>query len=111
MANWPAISPPAYGLEEEVYRPHVRSEFEVGYVQSRPRSLRSVRRWRLSWDLLSESDYQLLKTFFETYQGGSFTWTHPVSAVQYTCRFSGDSLPSRIVAAGWRSCECPIEEV
>lgn len=111
MASWPSISNPDFGLKETVYRPQVRQEFESNYVQSRPRTTRATKRWALSWAALTEADYQTLLTFFNTYQGSSFTWTHPVSAVSYTCRFSGDTLESEITLTGYRRVSLQIEEV
>lgn len=111
MANWPSISPPDYGLSEDFYKPQVRTEFEGNYVQSRPRSTRAVHRWSLKWSALLESEFQTLKTFFDTNQGTSFTWTHPLTSVSYSCRFSTDTLTSRIVVNDYREVECSIEEV
>ncbi len=111
MADWPSIASPGYGIKEAVYKPQIRQEFEANYVQSRPRSTRSVKRWTLSWGLLSESDYGLLLAFFEANQGNTFTWTHPVTSVSYTCRFSTDTLESEIAFTGWRKVTVHIEEV
>jgi hypothetical protein len=111
VANWPSIANPDFGFRETVYKPQIRQESEANYVQSRPRSTRAVKRWELTWSLLSEADYQTLLAFFTAYQGSSFVWIHPVSAVSYTCRFSADTLESEIMTAGWRKVSCPIEEL
>ena len=111
MADWPNIPAADFGTEEEVYKPQVRSEFEGGYVQSRPRTSREIRRFPLSWETMSSADYATLETFFKTYQGNSFNWTHPVTSVVYVCRFSTDSLMSIWTGPGYRSVKCPIEVV
>ena len=111
MATWPNVPAPDFGTVEEVYKPQVRTEFEGGYVQSRPRTSRAIRRWPLAWSYMAEGDYQTLHTFFLTNQGGSFDWTHPLSAAVYVCRFSGDYLKSSWAGPGYRQVECPIEEV
>lgn len=113
MSAWPTLPTPSWGLEEEYYKPQVRTEFEQNYVQSRPAVTSGKHRWpNLGWSLLSETDYQSLETFFETNQGNSFTFTHPMSGVSYTCRFSSDSIRSRFKSPGWRmDVQCPIEEV
>lgn len=114
MATWPATLPkPEYGLEEEYYKQQLRSEFEAGYVLSRPRYSRGRLRWKnLGWLLLSDANYATLLAFFVANQGGSFTWTHPGSSVTYTCRFSTDSITSQFHCTGWRkNVRCPIEQV
>lgn len=111
MADWPSISNPDYGLEEDHYKPQIRTEFEGNYVQSRARATRSINRWNLTWALLLEADFQTLLTFFDTNLGSSFTWVHPVTSVSYTCRFSQDTLKSTINLDGYRNVSCMIEEV
>ena len=111
MTNWPSIIVPSFPLEVEVYKPQVRTEFEGGYVQSRPRTTRAVRRWTLTWSSLPEADYQALAAFFVANQGGSFEWTDPVTGTGYTCRFSDDELVFSAIKPGRRQGECRIEEV
>lgn len=111
MTTWPSTLPaPDRGLEEELFLPQLRTEFESGAVQSRRRATRARRRWPLMWSALTETHYQTLEEFFLANQGGTFTWTHPVTSTSYTCQFSGDSLKSGHNSAGYRSADCPIEE-
>jgi hypothetical protein len=113
MANWPTLPPPNQGLEEEHYRPQLKTEFEANYGQSRPKVTRSVNRWpNLGWGYLLEADYQTLAAFFDANQGSVFSWTHPVTSVTHQCRFSADSLRSRLAIPGYREgVQCPLEEV
>jgi hypothetical protein len=114
LPNWPSIAAPTFGSTEEDYRPQIRTEFDGNYVQSRVRATRSVKRWVWRWNYMTEADYQTLITFFQTNQGGSFNFTHPVTSVAYACRFSGNSLSSTFVTRGetyYRSVEVGIEEV
>jgi len=111
MSNWPSISPPDYGMTEEIYKPQVRTETDSNYILTRPRATRSRGRWKLSWDTMTEADYQTLKTFFIANQGSSFTWTHPITGSSYTCVFQENSLQSSAVFNGFRSVSCAIEEV
>lgn len=112
MADWPGISPPSEdGFEETTYKPKVRTETEANYTIVRPKVSRARKRWKLSWPLMTEADYQLLDAFFNQYQGSSFTWQHPVTSTNYTCVFSGDSLTSSFVVTGYRSVSCDIEEL
>lgn len=101
MAAWPAISAPDADLfQQAIQKPLVRTEFESGVVQSRARATSARRRFILGWHALSNTDYETLVTFFETYQGDTFTYTHPVTSTSYTVRFSNDELPPARVS-GW----------
>jgi hypothetical protein len=110
MAVWPNISASDYGLDEEYYKPQIRTEFEGNYVQSRAKSTRARNRWALHWLYMTEAEFQTLKTFFNTNQGLSFTWVHPVTSVSYSCFFSVDSLKSKININGYREVDVMIEE-
>ncbi|HSV27247.1 MAG TPA: hypothetical protein VLH60_05080 [Sedimentisphaerales bacterium] len=113
MAVWPTmLPPPSQGVEEELYRPQIRAEFEANYIQTRPRASRGRRRFPLSWKIMSEDDYRMLETFFLTNQGASFEYTHPITANKHTCVFAGDSISARWMSGGRRAdVRCPIEEV
>lgn len=111
MATWPTIQTPNVGTKEETVLAQVRTEFEGGYVQSRPLYTRGRDRLTLVWNALPEADYQTLRTFFIANQGDSFTWTHPLTATSMTMRFTGDSLSGRIDVPGYRVVELEIEEV
>jgi len=111
MATWPAISEPDYGLSEELYFPIVRTEFDSNYIHVRKRTTRARRRWDLSWNNLTDNDYDLLETFFLANQGVAFTWTHPLSLINYTVVFSGNSLKSSIPVFGYRNVAVAIEEI
>jgi hypothetical protein len=107
--SWPSIQAPGFPLEEEVFRPQIKSEFEAGYVQSRPRATVSKRRWKLNWRSMSEADWVSLAGAFAADQGSSFTWNHPVSGT-YTVRYAGDGMRSTIFANGLRQVSVDLEE-
>lgn len=109
-AAWPTTKP-VYPLAEEVYLPAVRTEFEAGYVQSRPRTTRARRRWTLHWPALSETEYGSLEEHFIANQGGSFSWTHPGSGTSYTVRYAQDTITGSPVLPGKRAVEVKLEEV
>ncbi|MEW6265302.1 MAG: hypothetical protein AB1641_19665 [Thermodesulfobacteriota bacterium] len=111
MAAFPDILAPD-DISEELYLPQVRTDFEGNYVQSRPAVSRARRRFTLKWNALENADYDSLETFFLANQGISFTWTHNVSDVVYTVRFSGDSLRHKRLNASLRGdIEITIEEL
>ena len=92
--TWPNISTLYNSLEETNHMPAIRTPFESGKMQTRARFTAKKAEFIISWVSLSNSDYELLKTFFNvTVKGGgeSFNWTHPDTTV-YECRFTDDEL-------------------
>ncbi|NCD40739.1 MAG: hypothetical protein EOL88_01470 [Bacteroidia bacterium] len=51
----------------------MKSEFEAGYTQIRPKATREKYKWTLSWEYMSIADWNLLKAHFIENSGGSFT--------------------------------------
>ena len=92
---FPSIGDPQIALLEKSVTATLRTPFEAGYVQTRARYTRVPRRWELSWNYLSSTDYGSLRTHFEdTVVGGgdSFGWTHPKDASTHTVRYADDEL-------------------
>ncbi|MCE5265670.1 MAG: hypothetical protein LLG97_19350 [Deltaproteobacteria bacterium] len=112
MANWPTLPSPDTGTKEAVYKPQLKLEFEANYIQSAPRATRHRRRFPLTWELMTEAEYQILEAFFLANQGGSFTYTHPIRSTSHTCVFSADSIEHKWRSGGWvGGVSCPIEEI
>lgn len=111
MTAFPSIMAPSFPLDEATFKPQIRTEFEAGYVQSRPRCTRARSRFELTWKAMPEADLATLRTFFETYQGDNFDWTHPTSATTYDVRFSGDTLDAKLVFNGHYEVSLTLEEV
>ena len=107
--SWPSIQNPTYPLQEEYFKPQIKQEFESGHVQSRARATVAKRRWTLNWRSLPEADWVSLVAAFNTDQGTTFTWTHPVSG-EYTVRYAANSLTSTIVAPNLRTASVALEE-
>jgi len=108
--TWPSIATPTYGTEGEVYRPQVRTEMEGGYVQTRPRFTRGVRRWNLRWEALSAAHLALLVAAFAADAGNSFSWADPAGTA-YTVRYREDSLRWVYAYPGYFSVSVALEEV
>ena len=91
MANFPNIRRPS-SIEETSTDPAIKTEFESGIVQSRARYTRIRRTLELSWNALTNSDYQALRAFYNSQHGGAiiFTWINPQDSNSYSVRFSGD---------------------
>jgi hypothetical protein len=107
--TWPTIQAPSYPLEEGVYKPQIKNEFESGYVQSRPRATISKRRWRLQWRAMTEADWLLLSAAFAADSGNTFSWSHPASG-EYTVRYADDEIRSTAFTNGLRQVSVNLEE-
>ncbi len=70
--------------------------FESGHQQSRAAATQTKKEFAIGWPWLLRTDYDLLVTFFETYQGSSFNFTHPITDTVYVVRFLADELPEAI---------------
>lgn len=112
MSAFPSIAAPQ--LRETSARPGIKSQFESGYAQTRARTTRTLHRWHLTWELLTDADYATLKAFFTDTamaQAVAFTWTHPLTSVAYTVRFAADELEAAPVYPNHWQAEIDIEEV
>lgn len=107
---WPAISAPS-ALGEDLNFPQIRTEFESGTVQARPKWTRGRRTFNLSWSGMTEAHFILLQAAFLADQGLSFSWTHPTSAVVYVVRFQGDKVTGEVTTPGRRKVSLVLEEV
>lgn len=91
---WPTIIAPS-SIEEKDYTPQIKTESEANYVQSRRRGTRSRMLFKLTWESMSTTDYELLKAAVRTDMGSTFSWTHPLTSTVYECRYSSDGVQGR----------------
>jgi hypothetical protein len=112
MSAWPTgLRQPDVGFEEEIYFPQIKNDFESGYVQSRPKATVAKRRWDLTFSLLPPVEYGYLETHFLGNQGGTFSWTHPISSTVYTARYAMDSLKPKVMKRDLRTVKVLLEQV
>lgn len=93
--------------------PVIRSAFEDGSVQTRPRFTRIRKSWALDWRLIKEADYQAIYAHFVAQKGGSdsFTWTNYVNGMGYTVRYK-EFGEAETIGIGWRyNFSLTLEEV
>ncbi len=74
----------------------VKTPFEAGYKHSRAAATVSKMTFTIGWPSMLRTDYDLLVTFFETYQGSSFNFTHPITDAVYVVSFVDNQLPEAI---------------
>ena len=89
---FPTLPSPS-DFSKQLNKAQTRIPFESGVVQSAAKHTASRYIFSLGWKVLSTSNWALVVTHFDTYQGSVFTYTDPTSAV-YSVRYQGDALPS-----------------
>ncbi len=93
MANFPTLSiGPVFPLREVPRDASLRSPFEAGYVQARPKFTRIPATWPdITYRNMTATDKSTLETFEKTTvkQTDAFSWTHPQTSTVYSVRFSG----------------------
>jgi phage-related protein len=114
MANFPTLSsPPAFGQSQENEDSVLKSDFEGGYVHTRPRFTRLRKKFSgVVYHVMTDTDKSTLDTFESvTVRGGadSFVWTDPKSTTSYTVRFT-KSIKYTPTEFGW-DFEFDLEEV
>jgi phage-related protein len=96
MSDFPTLSrPPEWEIKEDVLDSTIKSDFESGYVQTRPRFTSDRKKWsNVVYKNLNTSDVALLRAFITAVRGGSesFNWTNPDDSTTYIVRF--DPVPT-----------------
>jgi len=80
-------------FKEKPRKRQVKTSFESGHVLSRAAATQMKRVFTIGWPSMLRTDYNLLVAFFNTYQGSTFNFTHPITDVVYTVGFMEDELP------------------
>src|SRR3972149_4032268 len=101
---------PQLGTGGNTFKKQVRTDFEGGYAQSRAQHTRKRRRHSLRWNAMTTAQFDSLEGFFDTYQGGSFTFDHGHFG-EIECRFSSDQVEWEFIGAGLVKASVEIEEV
>jgi hypothetical protein len=110
MATFPETLPdPSVGSRGSVNKAQVRTPFEGGYVQSRPKYTRSRKKYELVWHLMTDDDFDTLEQFFLENQGGSFTFPF---LGEGDFRFSNDEIEYEWEESGMhRTVNVFVEEI
>ena len=108
---WPDVQLPL-NCDETTEDPVVRTEFETGIVQTRPRYTRMRGTWALGWANMRGAHYRALRDFFRQMKGGalSFNWTHPRDGTAFEVRFKGALNARHTVMDCW-SVSLTLEQV
>jgi len=98
-------------ITEEVKKPALRSKYDGGYTQTRPKYTRKTKKFTLEYQALSLSEKDTLEAFFDANQGLSFYFVDPVSSTQYAVNFSDDSISFKLVSTKYYSTSFSVEEL
>lgn len=111
MTNFPAEPVPSLGTEDSTNYLVIRSQFEGNYQQTRRGATKGRKVFKLKYDKLTISEFEILEAFHHDNIGGNFTFFHPISAVKYTVTFQEDSLTKSWDSYGVVSTTIILEEV
>jgi len=84
--------PRAAGSEDSKTRALLKSESEGAYVKVRPLATKAINRFKLNYKSITKTEFATLETFFDANIGKTFSFTHPDTAVVYTCTFDQEEL-------------------
>lgn len=71
----------------------IKSEYDSGYVIQRPKFTRVYKTFELTYDILMDSEVQVLETFFNTYVGMSFYFVNPITSTEHYVMFDTEEFP------------------
>jgi hypothetical protein len=84
---FPALSAAPTGCQMEFIDDTIRSPFEAGYTQTRPRFTRHTRKFAVKY-IMDSTDLAAINAHADTVRGSViFSWSHPVTAVAYNVRY------------------------
>ncbi|SDU26598.1 hypothetical protein [Desulfobacula phenolica] len=91
MANFPDIAV-CSGFTEADIGNRLMETSSAGYTMIRGRGTAVKKEFILDWKLMTSADKNTLQSFFNTYYGQSFIFTHPETGIDYTVCFQEDKL-------------------
>jgi len=104
---------PSYPLEEEREDGTIKTPYEAGYEQTRPKfSRRGRKTWKLTYKYMPTNDKHSLNGFLTSVREGAytFTWTNPQDASVTVVRF-GELPKFSYVVNGYWDCDFSLKEV
>jgi hypothetical protein len=94
MADFPSIRTSDWELfKQKKYKRQEITGMESGKVHSRAAHTSSRWIFTTGWNWLTIADYNTLKTFWDTYLGSSFNWTHIWTGSVHVVIFAQDEFP------------------
>ena len=94
MTDFPSIQKSDWRLyRSKPVKRQILTPDEAGYRQSRAAATQMKREFTIGWPSMLRTDYDLLVTFFVTYQGSTFNFINPVTDAVHVVGFMDDELP------------------
>ena len=81
------------------------SEYQGGYIQTRPKNTRAVKIFNFTLSSLSKSEAEEIDAFLVETRGHSFTFIHPFNNTTHEVRLLGD-LPDFIFDKSFQDFTC-----
>ncbi|MDA8139025.1 MAG: hypothetical protein M0036_10265 [Desulfobacteraceae bacterium] len=88
---WPSIAAPTR-ISAKHHKGQYKSKMETGRVLSGAKHVVGLRSFELYWDAMTQADLDALISAHESDAGGTFSWTHPLTAVTYTVGYAEDEI-------------------
>jgi len=110
MTTWTSTIATPSDIRERRLKGQIKSKFEDGTIQSVAKNTRTRLAFTLIWADISTTDKTSIESFFDSNLGGTFTWSHPITGVSYTVRFSKDEIEFTYVHHNLWSTTIEIEE-
>lgn len=111
MNTFPTDPKPRIGSKDTTIIPIVKSESDGNYTRVRRIATRSREKFELNYNVITFSEFDILKSFFVANQGFPFTFTHPATSVAYTCIFSQEELEKNYIDSKFINTKIILEEV
>lgn len=87
MATFPADPIPT-SSDDITVKPLITSESN-GYIQQRPKTTRNIKKFKLNYNILNDTQKTTLENFFINNNGLEFTYVYPKTGTSYTMIFDG----------------------
>lgn len=92
MAIFPTTPIPRMGSGQKRKINLLKTSFEANYLQVRRGSTRSRMVFNLSFDSITDTEFETLDTFFQANAGTVFDFIHPKTLVTHRVTFQNDEL-------------------
>lgn len=91
MIDFCSIAPPSQVAGKlKSYR--ITKTSDSGHTRIRPQGRTPKKEWTLSWDSLTQEDFDTLIAFFDDNFSAEFDWTHPQTGTVYTVYFVSEEI-------------------
>lgn len=98
-------------FKEKTSKPVLKSAYQGGYEQKRPKFTRQIKTFTLGYVALTVAEANALEQFIMDNQGKTFTFVHPITEVSHDVTYEGDDVEIAFVTPQFRSTNIVLKEV